>query len=147
MKLKIPPPIYMLLHALLAYGLAQYPVFSLQLPLWIILFPAIPAIGLLLNALIGFIQHKTTVNPHSPEKATSLVTSGVYRYSRNPMYLGFLLLLVSWVLYLGSLSSLTVLPLFVLVLNTMQIIPEETCLKQRFSESYAAYTHKVRRWI
>lgn len=147
MRLKVPPPIYMLLYGLLAYALAEYPLISFQLPMLIILLPALPATGLLLNALIGFIKHKTTVNPHSPDKATSLVTSGVYRYSRNPMYLGFLLLLTSWVLYLGSISSLVVLPLFILTLNIMQIIPEEHFLKQSFDEDYEAYTQKVRRWL
>lgn len=94
-----------------------------------------------------FRRFKTTVNPVSPEQATTLVTSGIYRYSRNPMYLGLLFCLLAWICYLGSLVALIVAPLFVIYMNLFQIIPEEQVLTRLFGEQYTAYCASVRRWL
>ena len=82
-----------------------------------------------------------------PENTQILVTTGMYRFSRNPMYLGLLLLLTGWSIYLGAVSAILLLPLFVLVLTKMQIQPEEIILEELFGQSYIEYKLKVHRWI
>lgn len=94
-----------------------------------------------------FLQARTTVNPMDPSKATRLVTDGVFRISRNPMYLGLLLLLFGWALWLGSASAWLIPPLFVIVITLVQIIPEEQALDQLFGAEYLAYRRTVARWI
>jgi protein-S-isoprenylcysteine O-methyltransferase Ste14 len=87
------------------------------------------------------------VNPLDPSKASRLVTDGVFRVSRNPMYLGLVLLLIAWSIWLGSASPWLVPPLFVILLTVVQIILEEHALSQRFGEQYLAYQRSVARWI
>jgi protein-S-isoprenylcysteine O-methyltransferase Ste14 len=82
-----------------------------------------------------------------PSKATRLVTDGVFRISRNPMYLGLLLLLIGWALWLGSASVWLIPPLFVITITVVQIIPEERALGQLFGAQYLAYRASVARWI
>jgi protein-S-isoprenylcysteine O-methyltransferase Ste14 len=89
----------------------------------------------------------TTVNPTTPNGTTSLVTSGVYRYTRNPMYVGFGLALLAVVVYLGSIASSLVLPLYVVYMNRFQIRPEERMLLEKFGEPFATYLRNVRRWL
>lgn len=94
-----------------------------------------------------FFRAKTTFNPMNPSNTSHLVITGLYRISRNPMYLGLLLMLIGWALYLGSVSPLLVLPLFVWLLTKMQIEPEEEILIQKFGQEYKDYQRRVRRWI
>ena len=82
-----------------------------------------------------------------PSKASQLVTAGVFRVSRNPMYLGMTLLLIGLALWLGSASPWLIPPLFVIIITVAQIIPEEHALGQVFGEPYAAYRRRVRRWV
>ena len=103
-----------------------------------------------LIVLIGGYQFKknsTTVNPLVPEDSSKLVTSGFYNFSRNPMYIGFLLFLFAWALFLGSLFALLFLPIFVLVINVVQIVPEEKILGEKFGDEYRKYISRVRRWV
>ena len=100
-----------------------------------------------LSAVVQFFRQRTTINPLRPEKAEQLVISGLYRYSRNPMYVGLLLLLIGWLFLLGSLSPMIMLPAFILILNSQQIIPEEKVLEQKFGQQYKDYKHVVRRWL
>ncbi|MFP8489719.1 methyltransferase family protein [Gracilimonas sp. Q87] len=102
-------------------------------------------IGLL--AVIEFIRKRTTVNPHKPENSSKLVTSGVYTYSRNPMYLALLIALISAVLYWGNPFILVVLPIFVWYMNEFQIKPEEEIMEQKFGVEFSEYKKKVRRWL
>ncbi len=95
----------------------------------------------------AFLKNKTTVNPLSPEKTTHLVTRGVYRYSRNPMYLGFTLCLVAWAFFMGSYVSFIGIPIFIWSITTYQIIPEELALERLFGESFIEYKKQVRRWM
>ncbi len=110
---------------------------------------AIVAVGLAvcLLGVLPFRRAGTTVNPMRPERASALVTDGIYRLSRNPMYLGMLLVLVGWGAHLASVAALLVVPSFVLYLNRFQIVPEERALAAAFGEEYAAYARRVRRWI
>ena len=120
---------------------------------------ALPARGLAttISALAGlaigtiaFFQVRragTTVNPRKPHEASALVTSGVYRFSRNPMYLADVLLLAAWAAWLASAAALIGLPLFIVYLNRYQIELEERALQARFGAAYAAYRATVRRWL
>ena len=100
-----------------------------------------------LAGALEFNRARTTVNPLSPDKASALVTAGIYRFTRNPMYLGMLLVLVGWGVYLGNAAAWLGLPVFVLLLNTLQIGPEERILRQHFGEQYARYAARTRRWL
>jgi protein-S-isoprenylcysteine O-methyltransferase Ste14 len=110
---------------------------------------AVAAIGgaFAVAAFARFRQVSTTVDPMHPSKASHLVTDGVFRVSRNPMYLGLLLLLIGWALWLGSATPWLVPPFFVVVLTLMQIIPEEEALHQLFGQQYVSYRRNVARWI
>jgi protein-S-isoprenylcysteine O-methyltransferase Ste14 len=82
-----------------------------------------------------------------PEQVSNMVTDGIYRHSRNPMYLGMLLVLAAWAAWLASAPALLGLPVFVLYLNRFQIVPEERVLAQRFATQYADYAQRTRRWL
>jgi protein-S-isoprenylcysteine O-methyltransferase Ste14 len=90
---------------------------------------------------------RTTVNPMTPDATTALVVSGIYRVTRNPMYLGFLLLLLAELIWLANPVAFLVVPAFVLYLNRFQIGPEEIALRSRFGPQFNAYATRVRRWI
>ncbi len=90
---------------------------------------------------------KTTVNPLTPEATTTMVTSGIYRFTRNPMYLGFLLILAGWAIALSHLLAFVILPLFVWYMNRFQILPEERALASKFPEAFTAHKRSVRRWL
>jgi protein-S-isoprenylcysteine O-methyltransferase Ste14 len=104
-------------------------------------------VAIAVAAYVRFRQAGTTVSPLDPSNASHLVTDGVFRVSRNPMYLGLVLLLIGWAVWLGSVSPLVVPPLFVVVISLVQIIPEEQALGQRFGEQYLSYRRSVARWI
>lgn len=97
--------------------------------------------------VIAFRQAKTTVNPMKPEESSELVQSGVYRFTRNPMYLGFLLALMGWSVWLASLPGMMWLIVYVLYMNRFQIIPEERILEQHFGSAFSDYRKRVRRWF
>ena len=94
-----------------------------------------------------FAQAKTSIDPLRPFKSTSLITNDIYKYSRNPMYFGYLLILLSSSVYLGNVISIIIIPLFIFIINFIQIIPEEETLKDLFGPNYDEYLSKVRRWI
>lgn len=106
-------------------------------------------VGLLLMfvAVASFIAAKTTVNPLRPSRASSLVTTGIFRISRNPMYLGDLLVLAALAVWLGNVVNVVLLVFFIWYINRFQIIPEERALTNLFGESYVAYCSRVRRWL
>lgn len=129
---------------------------SRQWPLWTVI-PApyaelgwaVMAVALVPSALAiaEFHRAHTTVNPHKPEKTSALVTSGVYGWTRNPMYLGLWLLLVGWAVRLGTLSACIIALLFIPLLGWVQIRIEEQVLARRFGEDYERYRRRVRRWF
>ena len=100
-----------------------------------------------ISAVASFIRLRTTVDPRYPEKASKLVVVGIYRYSRNPMYLAIAIVLFGISIFLGALSSLLILFLFVAYINRFQIVPEEQILKEKFGRQYLEYADQVRRWI
>lgn len=105
--------------------------------------------GFLIILLGGhtFRKANTTISPLQPEQASCLVTTGVYRLSRNPMYIGFLLWLLAWAILLGNVLNLLFLPLFIMLVNKLFIVPEETALEKIFGEDFQRYKASVRRWL
>jgi protein-S-isoprenylcysteine O-methyltransferase Ste14/putative intracellular protease/amidase len=100
-----------------------------------------------LAGVVAFRRAKTTVNPMKPDTTSSLVVSGIYRYTRNPMYLGFLLFLTAWAAALSNVLALISPLAFVLYMNRFQIVPEERMLASRFEQDYAEYRARVGRWL
>lgn len=146
----LPPPVLGLAAAGLAWGTSLwFPGFSITFTGQQVLAALLVAIGLLIDGagVYAFIRQKTTVNPLRPERAQKLVVSGFYRFSRNPMYLGMAFLITAWSVYLGTLVVLAILPAFILILNEIQIKPEEAALERLFGNDYRAYKLRVRRWL
>jgi len=100
-----------------------------------------------LMAIGQFLRSKTTISPVKPEKASKLVTTGLYQFSRNPMYLGLLLALLAWALWLGNAFNVLLAAFFVMYMNKFQILPEEEALLKLFGKEYTAYCTLVRRWF
>lgn len=150
LETKVPPPVVMLLLGLMAYCLGRWtPWLSFQLPLRMLIVAVVGLAGLLLNVFpkLAFGRARTTVNPLRPDQATTLVSAGIYRYTRNPMYVGQALLLLAWVLYVGQWLGLFAVPIFVLYITRFQIVPEERVLAVRFADEYAEFRRRVRRWL
>ena len=149
LELKVPPLALVVVFGALMWLVSAYSMFAIALPwrstLALIFFLVGSAI--VLAGVLTFRRMKTTVNPLTPEATTTMVTSGIYRLTRNPMYLGFLLILVGWAVDLSHLLAFACLPLFVWYMNRFQILPEERALSSKFSEAFTAYTHSVRRWL
>ena len=97
--------------------------------------------------VVVFKKARTTVNPTQPSNSSSLVTSGVYRLTRNPMYLGFVLFLLGWGFYLANAVSLVVIVGFMAYMSKFQIQPEERALEQTFGDAFVSYKQSVRRWL
>lgn len=150
LALKVHPPIQLIICASLMYSLAKYfPqyhfdfYFNLHLSTVLIIVAAI--IGTL--ALLDFRKHKTTFHPHTPEKTSTVVDSGIYAYSRNPMYLALVLALFALAFYLQNVICFAVIPLFIWYITRYQIKPEEVILDKIFHTNYQVYKKKVRRWL
>jgi protein-S-isoprenylcysteine O-methyltransferase Ste14 len=105
------------------------------------------AVAIIVTAIIGFRRAKTTVDPMHPEAASAIVTKGIYRFTRNPMYLGFLLALIAWAVFLGNVALALGPLIFVAYMNRFQISPEERTLQARFGAPYETYLRSVRRWF
>jgi len=150
MQPRIPPPILALVAALamrwLAHALPVAELLSGELRRLGALVAAL-ALTLGLAAFREFRRAKTTTNPLKPGSASALVTSGVFAYSRNPMYLALLLALSGWALWLGVLTPWLMLPLFVTTLTRLQILPEERALEGLFGADYLAYRRTTARWL
>jgi protein-S-isoprenylcysteine O-methyltransferase Ste14 len=97
--------------------------------------------------VLEFRRARTTVNPTTPQAASSMVRSGIYRHTRNPMYLGMLLVLAAWAAWLANPAAFVVLPVFFLYINRFQIEPEERILAGLFAGEFDAYRRSVRRWL
>ena len=147
---KIPPP---LVAAAIAF--AMWPLSSLLpgvvvadgIRLAVAVSVALAGFVFALAGVIAFRQSRTTVNPLHPEQATALVTGGVYRVSRNPMYTGLLLCLLAWAIYLASPLALAGPVAFILYINRFQIEPEEKVLAGKFGEAFTRYKASARRWL
>lgn len=150
LELKIPPPLIFTFFAFLAWLIKYtFPFVNIEFngqKLLTIIFVGIG--GLFgLSGIKEFFSARTTINPHKPQNVGKLVTTGIYKITRNPMYLGLLLVLIGWLIYLGNILSIAALLFFVWYMNRFQIGPEEKVLEQKFGEDYRNFKQKTRRWI
>ena len=150
MKTRVPPPIVATLFALAMWLLDRMiPAGQLTLPGSVMISLILIGLGLVVMtmALGRFRKVGTTVNPLDPSLASSLVSSGIFGRSRNPMYLGMLIFLTAWALWLGNLVNIAMLYLFYSFMTRFQIRPEEEALTQLFGGEYTEYCNRVRRWF
>jgi protein-S-isoprenylcysteine O-methyltransferase Ste14 len=150
LELKVPPPVVGLLMAILMWLMAKkVPTLGLVPPQRKGLVLGLIAAGVCVSILgvASFRRARTTVSPLKPERSSCLVVSGIYRYTRNPMYLGILMVLLGWAVFLGNILAFIFLPAFIAYLNRFQIRPEEKALASVFGQDFATYCSKVRRWL
>jgi protein-S-isoprenylcysteine O-methyltransferase Ste14 len=152
MKAKIPPPLVLVACGILMWLTDKLlPRFSFVFPTRLLAFWIFLLMGVLLLAsgASNFLRRNTTIHPDrkSLSKATTLVTTGIYRYSRNPIYLGMAIMLVAWVIFLQNWLSVLGVIIFVLFIDYYQIRPEEQALEKVFGEEYVRYKRRVRRWV
>ena len=150
LELKVlPVALAVIAAALMWWARLATPDFAFPFPSNLMLPVGLALLGALtcLAGVVAFRRAKTTVNPMKPDTTSSLVISGIYRYTRNPMYLEFLLLLMAWAAALSNVLTLVSLLAFVLYMNRFQIVPEERMLASRFVQGYAEYRAGVRRWL
>jgi protein-S-isoprenylcysteine O-methyltransferase Ste14 len=149
LELKIPPLALVFLFGALMWFDSACSAFTIALP-WRSAFAlscCIVGFAIVMAGVLAFRREKTTVNPLTADATTTMVTSGIYRFTRNPMYLGFLFLLAGWAMNLSNLLAFALLPLFVWYMNRFQILPEERALGAKFSHAFTAYRCSVRRWL
>ena len=148
MKTKIPPPIIALICIAINY-LSTYLINPIKFPNIEIIGGLILLFGLItaILAIILFKKTETTINPMTPEQTTTLVTTGIFSRTRNPMYLGLFFVICSTVLFFGSWFGIIILIIFVWYINKFQIIPEEETMEKLFGNKYNEYRQHVRRWI
>jgi protein-S-isoprenylcysteine O-methyltransferase Ste14 len=150
LELKVPPVAVVLVTVALMWLVARaVPAFEFGFPArdFFALSLAVAGAVVSLSGVALFKRAKTTVNPLKPGSSSSLVSSGVYAFSRNPMYLGFLLIVAGWAVFLSNVLALLLLPAFIVYMNRFQIEPEEKALALRFGPAFAAYQSRVRRWL
>lgn len=150
MRLLIPPPVILAIAALLMWLVARLfdglnAAFPLQQTLVLLLVAL--GVGLMAASAHAFYRVRTTINPMTPDKASALITSGVYRLSRNPIYLADALLLAAFAVWLGNGLCVPILAGFIWYIDRFQIRVEEHALVNRFGAEYQAYREAVRRWI
>ena len=148
MKTKIPPPILALVMIGLIYlsSLIIVPIiFNYQGLLSVLVF--IMGLACAIPSFRLFARYKTIISPLTPSDTTALVTEGMYGYSRNPMYLGLLLLTIASTIWFGTWLGIIINIVFIFLINFLQIIPEEEALLEIFGEEYEEYKKNVRRWI
>jgi protein-S-isoprenylcysteine O-methyltransferase Ste14 len=150
LELKVPPPAAALLIALAMWA-ATYRLPAIHLPdqMRFLLAGVCAAFGVIvaLSGVRAFREAKTTVNPVTPEKASSVVTNGIFSHTRNPMYLGLTSVLVSWAVWLSIPWVLLGPVALMLYLTRFQIIPEERVMSSKFGRDYDEYRKRVRRWL
>jgi protein-S-isoprenylcysteine O-methyltransferase Ste14 len=150
LDLKIPPLAQVgILFAAMWMTAKAFPELQFSLPgsTWIFSSFLLAGFGFAMLGVIEFRKAQTTVDPRNPEKTAKFVYQGVYRFSRNPMYVGFLFVLIGWAAYLRNPLSCLALPVFVFYMNHFQIALEEKHLLDKFDEKYRHYMSRVRRWL
>ena len=150
LELKIPPLVVGVLIAacmwLVSWALPTFAV-TVALHRIVAVSLGLAGVGTAGWAIVSFGQASTTINPMKPDASSSLVTSGIYGFTRNPMYLGLFVALVGWALFLSNTLAFLFLPVFIVYMNRFQIEPEERALTTLFGQEFVAYTSRVRRWI
>ena len=150
LELKIPPPLVALVMALIMWLFSKVlPAVSIPQPLRVVTAAACAGFGVLV-AILGvwaLRQAKTTLNPVNPEKASAIVTGGIYNFSRNPMYLGLTAVLLGWAIWLSVLWLFLGPVVLALYLTRFQIVPEERVMSSKFGRDYDDYRRHARRWL
>jgi protein-S-isoprenylcysteine O-methyltransferase Ste14 len=147
---KVPPPIVALLIGTAMWAVARLsPLQEGESPLRLVTAYCLAGLGILVLALgvLAFRRANTTINPVKIEEASSIVTNGIYRYTRNPMYVGLALLLAGWAVHIAVPFVLLGPVVFILFITRFQIIPEERVLTSKFGGEYRKYQERVRRWL
>jgi len=150
LEARVPPPLAGFICGTLAWLLSrEFAPTTLPFALRVAVAAAFVVLGLAVAGAAArtVTRAKTTLNPLKPETATSLVTSGIFGRSRNPMYLGMASWLLAWSAWLGTIAGLLGPVLFVLWMNRFQIAPEERALTRLFGAEFTAYQARVRRWL
>lgn len=152
MKALIPPPVVFLICGIVMWAIQKFlPLFDFWLPYNRVLFALLLFIGFCISGsgVSSILKRKTVIHPdiRSLSKVTNLVTTGVYRYTRNPIYLGMSIMLMGWLMFLQNWLSAAGLVIFVLFITRYQIRPEEEALEKIFGEDYLRYKTKTPRWL
>jgi protein-S-isoprenylcysteine O-methyltransferase Ste14 len=150
LELKVPPPAVALVTAVLMWLASRSSsALAFVFPAGNLLAVGLAAIGLTvaISGVVTFRRARTTLNPNKPETSSSLVSWGIYKITRNPMYLGLLLELTAWAIFLSNWLAFLFLPVFVVYINRFQIVPEERALTSLFAREFVAYQSRVRRWL
>ena len=147
-SVKIHPPVLLALHIFIAWLLGMAIALPFKVP------PIFSNVGLGLAglgflfgalALYEFRKARTTVDPHGSVK--TIVSKGIYRFTRNPIYLGMACMLLGFPLTFGNVWGIVLTPVFILLMNSLVIQHEEAYLEKKFGDVYAGYKSRVRRWI
>ena len=150
LECRVPPLVLVLLFATLMWlSNTIIPMARVTIPGAVWLATIIATLGAIIAVLgvAAFHGAATTVDPRDPGQTARIVSKGIYRISRNPMYLGFSLLLLAWGIYLQEFMALPLLALFVVYLTRFQIVPEERQLREKFGNEYDEYSFKASRWF
>ena len=148
MNNKIPPPIVTFICGItIYYSKSFFNQFFTYANTSISLFFLILGLYVFLSAVRLFRKQKTTVNPLEPRQASSLVTSGIFKFSRNPMYLGMLIILLSISFKFNFIGGMIISLSFYVFITNFQILPEEKAMKELFGDKFIQYSNTTRRWI
>jgi len=150
LELKVPPPAVAFVTAVLMWLVSRVvPAFTFIFPARNLFAISLAAVGVItgISGVVTFWRARTTVNPMKPQSSASLVIWGVYTVTRNPMYLGGLLILTGWAIFLSNALGFLFLPAYILYINCFQIAPEERALTSLFGQEFVAYKSRVRRWL
>ena len=152
LELKVPPPLVALCCAILMWlvskltGTLTLVQFSSLFNMFAVLL-VLTGLGIGLTAVLEFRKAQTTINPVNPESSSTLVDTGIFSKTRNPMYLGVLLILSGWAVFLANPLTMAGLLVFVLYITRFQIMPEERALTGIFASEFEDYCNRVGRWI
>lgn len=148
LETKIPPPFLFLITAeIVDFFYSTFPVFVFSYQKLLALVLSLISFCFASTALVHFKKHNTTVNPLNPAKTSSLVVTGPYRFSRNPMYLALSNLLLALSLYFGAWLGLVIIPFFMTYVYFFQIVPEDKAMHKKYGADFLAYSKRVRCWI
>ena len=147
MKTLIPPPIVTIVFLFVIFFTKDLFRFSLSLPSSLGFIIILVGLTIIFIAARQFKAVNTTINPIKPENASVLVNNGIFSYSRNPMYLGMMLIIIGVSIIQNLLAIIAIMPIWIIYMTYFQIIPEEEAMKIIFKEDFLNYCKKTRRWI
>jgi len=150
LEVKVPPLLVWLVFGGAMLGVARLaPALTFEVSGVFVYALALAVLGaaVALAGVVALRRARTTINPLAPNAAAAVVSGGVYRFTRNPMYLGFLMALAGWAVYLSNAAAALLLPAFIAYMGLFQIKPEERALATKFGPQFTLYMSRVRRWV